>query len=89
MIADVDVEGLDTAFVNARVLVNLPVGKRQTILVPRTAVNTRSGIDFVTVPSAEGQSARAVMLGETIVKDGATYVEILSGLASGDLVVTP
>ena len=89
VIADVDVEDLDTAFVNARVLVNLPVGKRQTILVPRTAVNTRSGIDFVTVPSAEGQSARAVMLGETIVKDGATYVEILSGLASGDLVVTP
>ena len=49
VVADVEVAGLDDFFVNARVLVELPVGERQAILVPRSALSTRSGLDFITV----------------------------------------
>ena len=38
VIADVEVDGLDTAFVDARILVEVPVGERRAILVPRDAV---------------------------------------------------
>ena len=34
VIADVEVDNLDTAYVNARVLVEVPVGERQAILIP-------------------------------------------------------
>lgn len=89
VIADVEVEKLDTAFVNSRVLVELPVGKRITLLIPEAAVNTRSGIDFVVVIAGEDHMDRAVVLGESIVEDGTAMFEVLSGLAAGDIVVTP
>jgi RND family efflux transporter MFP subunit len=89
VIADVEVEKLDTAFVNSRVLVELPVGKRATLLVPEDAINTRSGIDFVAVMAGDDQMDRAVVLGEMFVHDGAAMVEVLSGLVPGDIVVTP
>ena len=85
VIADVTVEGLQTAFVDARVLVEVPVGTREALLVPAAAVTTRSGIDFVTVMEAGHTVARAVVLGEP--HDG--KVEVLSGLVAGDEVVTP
>lgn len=89
--ADVEVDGLDTAFVNARVLVQLPVGERMALLVPAQAVTNRFGIDFVML-EADGDSegaGRAVIVGETVERDGAGFVEIVSGLASGDRVVLP
>lgn len=89
VIADVEVEDLDTAFVNARVLVELPVGERRALLVPQGAVATRSGIDFITVISGEEPTDRAVVLGETMKRDGADLVEVLTGLAPGDVVVVP
>ncbi|MFP7674409.1 efflux RND transporter periplasmic adaptor subunit [Marivita sp. S0852] len=89
VIADVDVANLDTAYVNSRVLVELPVGERSALLVPEGAVTTRSGIDFVTVMVGEDQMDRAVVLGEPVVRDGEHMVEVLSGLSSGDVVVTP
>lgn len=87
--ADVEVAGLDTAYVNARVLVELPVSEREALLVPAAAVVTRSGIDFVTVSEAGHEAERAVVTGETVLTDSAEMVEILSGLAAGDTVVTP
>jgi RND family efflux transporter MFP subunit len=89
VIADVEVEGLDTAFVDTRVLVEVPVGERQALLVPAAAVATRSGLDFVTVREGVAETARAVVLGERIERDGAVLVEVLSGLAPGDEVVAP
>jgi len=89
VIADVDVEGLDTSFVNARILVELPVGERSALLVPKAAVSTRSGIDFVTVESHEETTDRAVVLGEEITQNGADFFEVLTGLVAGDVVVTP
>src|SRR5690606_20077064 len=49
VVADVEVEGLAGTFVDARVLVSLPVGERSALLVPAAAVVTRSGIDFVRI----------------------------------------
>lgn len=89
VIADVEVADLDTQYVNARVLVELPIGERQAIVVPRSAVATRSGIDFVTV-SEDGQTVeRAVIPGQPVEIDGVPGIEILTGLAAGDNVVVP
>jgi RND family efflux transporter MFP subunit len=87
--ADVEVENLDTAFIDARVLVEVPVGERSVLLVPREALAIRSGIDFVTVSTGGEEVARAVVLGETVDREGQEFVEVLSGLSSGDVVVTP
>lgn len=88
VVADVAVEGLDDAFVDARVLVRLPVGERNVLLVPEAAVHTRSGLDFVTV-TGDWQGERAVVPGPRHVIDGREMVEVLSGLAAGDEVVLP
>jgi RND family efflux transporter MFP subunit len=87
VIADVSVDHLEIAFVDARVLVEVPVGTRDALMVPRAAVETRSGIDFVTLREGETDTARAVLLGEGGV-DG-DLVEVLTGLAPGDVVITP
>lgn len=86
--ADVEVEGLDTDFVAARVLVELPVGARQALLVPATSLTNRAGIDFVAVREGEAIVERAVVAGEAIEFEGTPKIEILSGLAAGDVVVT-
>ncbi|MCH8466244.1 MAG: efflux RND transporter periplasmic adaptor subunit [Roseinatronobacter sp.] len=88
VIADVAVDALDDAFVNARVLVRLPVGERMALLVPEGAVTTRSGLDFVTV-AGPFEGARTVVLGQRHQTDTGVLVEILSGLAAGDAVVLP
>ena len=87
VVADVEVEALDTAYVDARVLVEVPVGERQAILVPRAAVTTRSGVDFVSVASGEGAVDRAVVIGGSVQKEDGEHVEILSGLSAGDRLV--
>lgn len=89
VIADVEVGGLDTDFVNARVLVELPIGTRQALIIPRTALVTRSGIDFVTVLENGKPVERAVVAGEVTDIHGTESIEILTGLEPGDIVVTP
>jgi RND family efflux transporter MFP subunit len=89
VIADVEVKDLSTEFVNARVLVELPVGERKAFFVPTTAVTTRSGIDFVTVEEGGKPAERVVVTGETTETDGVSRIEILTGLSAGDIVVTP
>jgi RND family efflux transporter MFP subunit len=89
VIADVVVEGLSSEYVNARVLVSLPVGSREALLVPALAVSTRMGLDFVTVRGPDGDPVdRAVVPGEVHHLDGAAMVEILSGLTATDILVT-
>lgn len=89
VIADVEADALDTAFVDARVLVELPVGERQAILVPAAAVANRYGVDFVRAGDGAATSERAVVVGERIERDGAALVEIVSGLAAGETVEVP
>lgn len=87
--ADVEVEKLNTEFINARVLVEIPVAKRESLLVPKDAVKTRSGIDFVTVQENGAPVERAVILGEQVDENNSKQIEVLTGLAAGDVVVTP
>ncbi len=86
--ADVEVDGLDTDFVAARVQVELPVGKRRALMVPVTALANRSGVNFVSVRENDQVVERAVVAGEAVELGGERQVEILSGLAAGDVVVT-
>lgn len=89
VIADVEVDNLDTDFIDARVLVELPVAERSALLVPSEAIETRSGIDFVRVSASGNEVERAVVIGERVTRADGDYIEILTGLAAGDVVVTP
>lgn len=89
VLADVEVEGLSTDFVDARVLVRLPVAKEQAVVVPAAAVENRMGLDFVTVAGPDGAPvARSVVVGEPFEQDGKELVKILSGLTGGETLVT-
>lgn len=87
VVADVEVKGLSDRFVDARVLVRLPVGSHQALVVPHSAVVTHRGIDFVAVETADGVVMRSVVPGGRFVVDGAEQVEILSGLIAGDRIL--
>lgn len=84
VVADVEVPKLPDGFVDARVLVRLPVGRHAALVVPEAAIVTRDGLDFVGVEGAEGVALRAVVPGS---REGG-MVEILSGLVAGDRIVT-
>jgi len=87
VMADVEVENLDTAYVDARILVRVPIGTRKALLAPASAVATRSGIDFVTVVENGGEVERAVVIGSAIGENAEPMVEILTGVAAGDRLV--
>ena len=87
VIADVEVDGLDAAFVEARLPVEVPVSMREALLVPRAALVTRSGLDFVRVLADGHTVERAVVPGETVVRDGEAFVEILTGLQAGETII--
>jgi RND family efflux transporter MFP subunit len=80
VIADVELPGLTDRFVDARVLVRLPVGTRAALMVPQTAVVTRHGLDFVETTTG----TRLVVLGERHQIDGVAMVEVVTGLRAGD-----
>lgn len=86
VIADVELAGIGDFFVGARVLAEVPVGERQALLVPKAAVTTRSGLDFVTVWAASGFRQVLVVLGG---EQPGGQIEVLTGLQAGDRVVTP
>ncbi|PTQ75538.1 efflux RND transporter periplasmic adaptor subunit [Celeribacter persicus] len=86
--ADVEVEGLDASFIGRRVQVRLPVGSHEALLVPVTALSQAGGLDFVTVETHGHASERVVVPGNTVHLEDGDYVEILSGLSAGDVVVT-
>jgi len=89
VIADVDVAGIGSYFVNERTLVSIPVGKRSVLAVPQKAVTSLHGIDYVRLAAAGGPMDVAVILGETFQDNGEALVEILTGLKDGDRIVLP
>lgn len=89
VVADVEFGQLDTAFVDARVLVEVPIGSREALFVPRAALTTRSGLDFVRVRQDGREVERVVATGEVVRRDGVSFVEILTGLVAGETIVVP
>lgn len=88
VIADVEVDGLSERYVDARVLVRLPVGEHQALLVPKSALMTRAGLDFLHVAKGDETLMRSVVVGSEHDRDGVAMVRILTGLNAGDVVVT-
>ena len=83
--ADAQFSGLSERFIGRRVNASIAVGERQALVVPRRFVETRFGIDYVTVLGADKQ-ASAVPVQTAPVADAA-MVELLSGVAAGDTLV--
>ncbi len=89
VIADVDIADIGSYFVNERMLVAIPVGRRSVLAVPPEAVKTLHGIDYVRLGTVDGPADVAVVVGETFVDGGRRLIEILTGLRDGDRVVLP
>lgn len=87
VLADVEVANLDDRFVGRRIPVRLPVGTRDALMLPKSAVSILGGIDFVTVQVNGEPQRRAVVLGAEITISGAIWVEVLTGVATGDVLV--
>lgn len=82
--ADVTPAGFETLPVGARLTAWVSLGKRQAVLLPRTYVVTRYGLDYVTLVQADGTRLETTV--ETAPYD-AQHIEILGGLNPGDRVV--
>lgn len=90
VIADVEVDKLDTAFVKARILVDVPIGTRQALLAPQSAIISRHGVDFIRVENRDGVAVeRTVILGANLTGEHEGMTEVISGLSAGDMVVLP
>lgn len=87
VVADVKVSGLSDRFVDARVLVRLPVGKHDALMVPASAIVTRGGLDFVSLDDGDNPVMRVVVPGVRQMIGDAPMVEILTGLVVGDRVI--
>lgn len=85
--ADISIAGLTSDRMGQRVIVQVPVGQRRALVVPRRFVSTRYGVDFVRTVDSSGRVSEApVQLGGPA---GENRVEVLSGLAVGHVVLTP
>jgi RND family efflux transporter MFP subunit len=89
VLADVEVEGLGDFFVGERTRVWIAVAKRPVIAVPRQALATRAGVDYVRLARGGAQLDVAVVAGASFHEGSAEMIEILSGLVPGDRVVLP
>lgn len=87
VLADVEVENLDDRFIGRRVPVRLPVGTRNALLVPESALTILGGIDFVTALVDDKPMRRAVVLGAKIIRDNQVFYEVLTGISAGDKLV--
>lgn len=85
--ADIEIDGLPDRHVGTRMLVSLPVGDREALLVPQDSIVTRTGLDFVGIRTAAGVALRSIVPGQAHDVDGVPMVEVLSGLRAGDVVV--
>ncbi len=91
VIADAQIEGLDDYFVGERIRVWISGGSRTALVVPSRFITTRFGIDYARIQTAGGVTTDVpVQRGRELPQPGDTdRVEVLSGLAVGDLLVQP
>lgn len=90
VVADAAVPDLGNYFVGERALVRVSAGQRSTFIIPEDYSFVRYGSDFVRLQRDDGEPIDIVVqLGQAIVKDGKTFVEVLSGVDAGDRLVKP
>ena len=88
---DARVGDLGDYFVGERVLVWVSTGSRAGFVVPAPYLRTRFGVDFVLVDTGAGAPIEVpVQRGRPLpLPDMPDGVEILSGVAQGDVLVMP
>lgn len=86
---DVAVEGLSDSFIGKRILVRVPVGRREALAVPQQAIRRSAGLDLVDIAAEGGTRSVTVVPGPVVATPDGPMVEILSGLRSGDTVILP
>ncbi len=84
--ADVSAAGLPQDLIGQRVRAGIKIGQRQALVVPRTYVATRFGVDYARLVRADGTVSETPI--QTTAGPTAATVEVLSGLRAGD-VLTP
>ena len=88
VVADARVAGLGDYFVGDRIRVWIDAGTRTGFIVPASFVLTRSGLDYVLLRQDGGRTIETpVQRGQQ--RPGTGDVEILSGVADGDVLVRP
>jgi RND family efflux transporter MFP subunit len=87
MTVDAEVPGLTHDSVGRRISVLLDVGARPAIAVPRRFVETRYGVDYVLLAPRGGPLARVPV--QTAPTADPARLEIVSGLAPGDVLAAP
>lgn len=85
VVADVTAPGLPESLVGQRVRVNVRIGQRQALVIPRRYVSTRYGIDYVRLVRADGAVSETPV--QTTAAPGVGEVEVLSGVRPGDVLV--
>lgn len=85
VVADISVPGLGGDLVGQRVRVRVDVGRRKALLVPKRFVATRYGVDFVRLAGADGRASDVAV--QITPAASADQVEVLSGLAPGDVIL--
>ncbi|MFN3522748.1 MAG: efflux RND transporter periplasmic adaptor subunit [Phenylobacterium sp.] len=83
--ADITVPGLAADLVGQRARVRIKVGERQAIVVPRRFIATRFGVDYARLVDRDGQAVEVAV--QIAPGPTAQDVEVLSGLAQGDVIV--
>lgn len=90
VVADAKVDGLGDYFVGQRVRVWVSGGDREAFVVPASFVETRFGVDYVRLKTADGTVEVPVQRGRPYPRpDLADGIEILSGVKPGDVLVRP
>ena len=84
--ADVSAPDLPQNLIGQRVRAQIKVGERQALIVPRTYVITRFGIDYARLVRADNTISETPI--QTTAGPTSASVEVLSGLRAGD-VLTP
>jgi RND family efflux transporter MFP subunit len=82
--ADVSAARLPGDQVGRRVRAWVSLGQREALVLPRSHVTTRYGVDYVTLVRADGSAAEIPV--QVAPGPSAGEVEILSGLKAGDVV---
>ncbi|MFN3552023.1 MAG: efflux RND transporter periplasmic adaptor subunit [Novosphingobium meiothermophilum] len=85
--ADVDLPGIDNSLIGKRVAAKVETGTRKALLVPRSYITTRYGIDYVTVLAKDGSATQVPVQTAPSAETG--KVELLSGVGAGDTLVGP
>lgn len=86
VVADAKVPGLGDYFVGQRVRVWVSGGERSVLAVPDRFLITRHGMDYARLRSAGSVIDAPIQRGQALSNSD---VEILSGLAAGDVLVSP